>query len=128
MKLEFNRTYFFAFILLLITEAAIAILLKSGFIRHTFGDYLVVILLYCFLRTFWNEKPIIVAVVVLIISSIVELLQLTTYLEYFNLHHNYAVKIVLGSTFSFSDLVAYTLGFLTVIILEYLMIPKRKLA
>ena len=125
MKLEFKINYFFAFTVLFVIEAAIAIFLKSGFIRHTFGDYLVVILLYCLLRSFWNEQPSRIAVVVLIISYIVELLQLTTYLEYLNLHNSYSVKLILGNSFSVGDMIAYTLGILTVMIVEYLLDMKK---
>ncbi len=39
MKLRFNKTYVIITIVLFITEALIAIYLKQGFIRHTFGDF-----------------------------------------------------------------------------------------
>ena len=116
MKFAFNINYFLAFVVLLFIETLIAFFLKTGFIRHTFGDYLVVILLYCFFRSFIQGKPIRVALFVLCISYTVELLQLTNYLEYFNLQHSKAAGLILGSTFSFSDMLAYTLGIITVII------------
>lgn len=58
------------------------------------------------------------AIIVLFISFIIEFLQLTPFLEWLNLHDNTLVKTVLGSTFHVSDLVAYSLGVITIIIIE----------
>jgi hypothetical protein len=116
--MKFSKTYFFLFILLFLIEVCIAYFLKSGFIRHTFGDFLVVIVLYCFLKSFLNTRPIIMALIVLIISFIIEFLQLTPFLELIGLEKNHYAKIVFGNTFHISDLVAYTLGVLTIIIIE----------
>ena len=116
--MKFNKTYFFLFILLFLIEVCIAYFLKSGFIRHTFGDFLVVIMLYCLLKSFVNIKPISMALIVLIISFAIEFLQLTTFLEMLNLQDNMYAKLVLGNTFHFSDLVAYTAGVITIIGIE----------
>ena len=116
--MQFNKTYLLLFLLLFLVEAAIAYYLKDGFIRHTFGDYLVVIMLYLFLKSFIKIKPISASVVVLLIAFVVEFLQLTSFLEFFNLENNYCAKLILGSTFQISDLLAYTLGVLTIIAIE----------
>ena len=58
------------------------------------------------------------AIIVLFISFTIEFLQLTPFLEWLNLHDNTLAKTVLGSTFHISDLVAYTLGVITIIIVE----------
>lgn len=118
MKVKLNKTYFIVTIILLLLEAFIAIFLKSGFIRHTFGDYLVVILVYCFLRSFSKTKAIYLALITLVISFIIEFLQLTNFLEVLNLQDNTLAKTVLGSTFSISDLIAYTLGVITIYLID----------
>lgn len=96
----------------------IAYFLKTGFIRHTVGDFLVVIMLYCLLKSFLIIKPMQSALIVLIIAFIVEFMQLTSFLEWFNLQDNNMAKIIFGSTFHVSDLVAYTLGIITTLIIE----------
>jgi len=116
--MKFSKTYFFIFILIFIIEACIVYFIKSGFIRHTFGDFLVIIMLYCLLKSFINLKPISMALIVLVLSFTVEFLQLTTFLEMLNLQDNMYAKLVLGNTFHFSDLIAYTLGVITVIGIE----------
>ena len=120
MKIKFNKLYFIVFLVLLAIETLIAIYLKDGFIRHTFGDYLVVILLYCFLKSFIRGKSFHIAFAVLIISYSIEFLQLTNFLQLFNLQNNSLAKIILGSTFSISDLIAYTFGIITILIFEHI--------
>lgn len=110
MKLKFQPYYFAAFYTLLLIEIAIALLLKDGFIRHTFGDFLVVILLYCFIKSFLDIKPIIVAVTVLVIAFIIEFLQLANILDFLNLRDNRLIATIFGTSFSIQDLIAYTLG------------------
>ncbi|AUP78311.1 ribosomal maturation YjgA family protein [Flavivirga eckloniae] len=127
MKLQLNKTYLIFTILLFTIEVLIALYVTHGFIRYTFGDYLVVILLYCFFKSFTNTTSIIVAIIVLIIAYTIELLQLINMLELLNLNDNYVLKLVFGSTFQVSDLVAYSLGVITVLIIEYsLNIPSLK--
>jgi hypothetical protein len=58
------------------------------------------------------------ALIVLLIAFIIEFLQHTPFLEILNLQDNTIAKIVLGSTFNVSDLIAYTLGVLSIIIAE----------
>jgi len=116
--MKFKKHYFLLFLFIFSIEVCIANFLKTGFIRHTFGDFLVVILLYCLLKSFINFKPITMAIIVLFISFIIEFLQLTPFLEWSNLHDNTFAKTVLGSTFHVSDLVAYSLGVITIILIE----------
>lgn len=112
MKFTFNKSYFIYFILLFIIEVLIAVYLKSGFIRHTVGDFLVVILVYCFLRSFIKTKPIYIAIITLIIAFTTEFLQLTNFLQYMGLGDHKLANIIFGNSFSVQDLVAYTLGVL----------------
>ena len=116
--MTFNKNYFGLFLFFFLIEFAIAYFLKDGFIRHTFGDYLAVIMLYFLLKSFCNGKPIPIAIIVLLIAFAVELLQLINFLELLNLENNIYAKTIFGNTFHFSDLIAYALGVLTVLIIE----------
>ena len=118
MKLHFNSTYFILFILLLITEILIATFLKDGFIRYTFGDFLVVILLYTFFKSFLKANTILIALSVLIIAYSIEFLQLANLLDYLNIRHNRLANLILGSHFSVEDLIAYTLGVICAVLID----------
>lgn len=112
-----KQTYIIFTLLLFITEVVIACFVKTGFIRHTFGDYLVVILLYCFIKCFITKHNNTIALCVLAFSFFVELLQLIRIIDIFKIKSN-IVKIIIGTTFEASDLIAYTLGICTVLIFE----------
>ena len=72
---SFNPKYFLLTILLFVTEVLIAVYLHDGFIRPYFGDFLVVILIYCFVKSFANIPVIKTAVGVLLFSYFVEMTQ-----------------------------------------------------
>lgn len=105
--------------MLLIIEIAIATFISEGFVRSNFGDFLVVILIYCFIKSLFDYRPLNVACGVLLFAFIVEFLQLSNILVLFNLQKNIFAKIILGSTFQITDLIAYTLGFVSILIIEY---------
>ncbi|SFZ92713.1 Protein of unknown function [Flaviramulus basaltis] len=117
--MKLNKTYLIISILLFIIEVLIAWYLKSGFIRHTFGDFLAVILLYSIVKSFLDINSFKLAIYVLVFAFIIEFLQLANILKAFNLENNNLIKTILGSTFQISDLVAYTLGIITILIIEY---------
>ena len=124
--IKFSKTFFFLFLILLIIEACIAYFIKTGFIRHSFWDFLVVIMLYCLLNSFINIKPIYLALFVFFISFCIEFLQLFNLLEKLNITENKIAKIVLGNTFHINDLIAYTLGIITVLIIEFKFLKNSK--
>ena len=118
MKLQFNKNYLVIAHSLFLIELAIAFIIKTGFIRYTFGDYLVVILLYAIIRGCSSLSVRASALVVLFIAYGIELLQLTPFLTYFNLQDSFTAKLIFGSTFHVTDLLAYTLGIVTVLAIE----------
>ncbi|TMM58002.1 DUF2809 domain-containing protein [Maribacter algarum] len=124
MKLTFNKIYFLFFILLFLTEAAIAYYLKSGFIRHTFGDFLVVILLYCFFKSFVKANSVLIALMTLVMAFTIEFLQLTNFLEMLGLKGNMWANLVFGNSFSIQDLVAYSLGIMAILFIEIRVLRK----
>lgn len=119
MKLQFNKNYLVLAHSLFLIELAIAFIIKTGFIRYTFGDYLVVILLYAIIRGCTSLSVRASAFVVLFIAYGIELLQLTPFLSKFNLQDNFTATLIFGSTFQFGDIIAYTLGVATILIIEH---------
>ena len=124
MKLTLNKNYFIGFTLLFLIEVAIAIFFKTGFIRHTIGDFLVVILMYCFFKIFIKGYIISTALTTLFIAYVIEFLQLTDFLIYFGLGKNKWANLIFGNSFSIQDLIAYTLGVVLVLGVELKLIRK----
>ena len=114
--IKFNLKAFLIFFIFLLVEITIAIFFKEGFIRHIFGDYLIVFLLYFFFKSFIHIPNHKLAFIVLIISYFIEFIQLTSLLEILHLENNRLAILIMGNTFSISDLLAYTLGYLTLLI------------
>lgn len=125
MRLQFNKYYLTLAHSLLLIELAIAFIIKTGFIRYTFGDYLVVILLYAIIRGCTNLSVRASAFIVLFIAYGIELLQLTPFLTYFNLQGSFTAKLIFGSTFHLTDLIAYTLGIITILGVETAIIKYQ---
>ncbi|TMM29524.1 DUF2809 domain-containing protein [Polaribacter aestuariivivens] len=115
--IKFNKKYFLIFILLLLSEIVIAAY-ANGFIRHTFGDFLAVILLYSLVKSFINISANKTAIIVLIISFGIEFLQLTNLQNHYPFEYEKIWKLILGTSFSVGDLIAYFFGFLTIVVIE----------
>ena len=116
--LTFNLKYFLLTFLLFVTEVLIALFVHDSFIRPYFGDYLVVILIYCAVRTFLNASPLKVATGVLLFSYTIEVLQYFRIVDRLGLSGNAIAKTIIGYGFEWWDILAYTLGIITVLILE----------
>ncbi len=116
--LTFNKKYFFLAVFLFVIEVLIATFFKSGFMRHYVGDFLVVILIYCFIKIFLNIPVFAAAVGVLLFAYFIELLQYLEFVKWIGLGENRLANVVLGNYFEWADMVAYTLGMTTVILFE----------
>lgn len=125
MTIKFNKHFLAISLLLLIIEICIATFLIGGFIRHTFGDFLAVILLYCGIRTFIEANPIYIAISVLVFAFSIEFAQLFNLLDYLQLRHHKLATIILGSTFHLSDLIAYTFGTLFILAIDLKTTPWK---
>ncbi len=123
--MRINKTYIVLTFLFFVIEVMIAVFFKSGFIRHTFGDFLVVILIYCFIKSFLKVNSFKLAFAVLLFALTIEFLQFFNILNLLNLENNKTAILILGSTFHISDLVAYTFGIITFLIIDLKFISNE---
>lgn len=121
---KFNSKYFILSILLLITEIMIALYAHDSIIRPFFGDYLVVILMYCFVKSFFSLPILKTSIFVLILSYFVEIMQYFNWVHLLRLDDSTIAKIIMGNYFAWIDLLMYTLGILTVVLSEKLIQKK----
>lgn len=112
---QFNLKYLLIFLTIFCLEVLIALFIKDNFIRPYFGDYLVIFLVYYFILSFLNANKNKIAFGVLVFAFFVEIIQYFQILSYFDLEKNKILRIVAGTTFSFEDLIIYTMAFLTII-------------
>jgi hypothetical protein len=114
----FNLKYFLAALLLFFTEVFIAIYVKDSYIRPYGGDFLVVIFLYCLLKSFF-KIPVKNAIIgVLLFAFLIEGLQYLELVKLLGLQHNQIASVILGSHFEWLDILIYSLGGLVVFLVE----------
>lgn len=122
----FNKKYLILTIILFVIEVLIAVFVRDAFVRPYVGDYLVVILIYCAVRTVLKASVWKVAVGVLLFSFLIETLQYFHIVNMLGLENNVVARTVIGYGFEWVDLLAYTLGILTVLAFENKKLSKRK--
>lgn len=115
--IKFNKIYFTLFLVIFLIEILIA-RYATGFLRHTIGDYLAVMFVYTFIKSFFKIAIDKVVLITFAISFIIEFLQLSDLQNHFPKEYSQIFKIVLGTSFSIGDLVAYTLGIVTIVLVE----------
>ena len=111
--MRLNLTMLFAAITLFFIEVIIATKLNDyTFIRAYFGDFLVVILVYCAVKAFWDVEPKRLAIGVFAFSLAVELAQLFRVADVLQLTG--WARVVVGTSFSFHDVLMYAAGCIAV--------------
>lgn len=123
--LTFNRNYFVITLSIFVIEVLIALFLNDNFIRPYFGDVLVVILIYCFIKTFLKCPFWVVALFVLLFSFTVETLQYFNTIEKLGLENNKIARTVIGTSFSWKDIACYLAGILFVILVERIRLKQK---
>ena len=118
-----NRRLLYGIATLLLLGIEILIgLYAGGWVRAYLGDVLVVILLYTILRTISVNKPskwFILPTAILIFSFIVEFLQLWGFCDRFGITNN-LLRIIIGTGFSYIDLICYAAGIIPCYVVEFL--------
>lgn len=116
--LTFRPKYLIATIILFITEVLIALYAHDAIIRPYIGDLLVVILIYCFVRSFFNFSVKATAIGVLLFSYATEIMQYFHVVKLLGLQHSRLARIVIGTSFSWEDMLMYTAGIIIVWLAE----------
>ena len=118
MKFSFNKRYFLAFVVLLVIEVLIAKFVTDSFIRPFVGDYLVMILIYLFSRTWLKGNDRIQILGVLLFCYSVEIAQKLNLVHILGLEQYRLARIIIGTHYDVNDLVAYSLAALTLLVVK----------
>ena len=125
--LSFHRIYFVLAVLLLITEILIGVYMHDAIIRPYGGDFLVVILLYCLVKSFLNTPPLATSLGVLLFAYLVEGLQYIHIINWLGLEKYTLARVIIGTSFAWTDILMYTLGILLVLLVETTINHKNTL-
>ena len=99
---------------LFIVEVLIATTFShSRFIRSYLGDYLVVILLYCLVKSFYDVSPLVLAISIFVFACGIEIAQYFRLADVLGLRPGSMLSILVGTSFSWMDILMYAGGSLT---------------
>ncbi|MGZ3751786.1 MAG: ribosomal maturation YjgA family protein [Mucilaginibacter sp.] len=123
--IRFNKTYFLLATFLFLIEVLIGRYMHDALIRPYGGDFLVVILLYCMVKSIINTPVFRTACCVLVFAYLVEISQYFHLINLLGLQRSRIANLILGNYFSFTDMLVYTLGILLVIVAEKIRINLK---
>ena len=116
--LTFQWKYLLPAIFLFVVELVIAFFVHDTIVRPFIGDFLVVVLIYCFLKSFFELPVYTAAVSVLLFAYLVETLQYFKLIYLLGWQDSLLAHLILGSKFHWMDMLMYTSGILLVIFAE----------
>ena len=94
---------------ILVTEIYIAVCVKGGFVRHYAGDVLAVILLYALARAIFSVPPSNLPLKIFTFAAALEIAQYFGAVQILGIE-NKILKVMIGGTFDFADLLCYAAG------------------
>ena len=110
---------------LFIAEVLIATTLSgSRFIRSYLGDYLVVILLYYLVESFYDAPPLVLSISIFVFACGVEIAQYFKLADVLGLQPGSVLSILIGTSFSWMDIVMYFAGGATAYFVDTWHSPK----
>jgi len=116
--LRFHKGFFAVMLVLFVIEVLIALYVRDQFIRPFMGDVIVVWFVYYFIRSFIIIKPIYIAIFTLLFSFAVEMGQYFKLIEILGLQEYKWARIVIGTSFSWWDMLCYLVGFLLLFVFD----------
>jgi hypothetical protein len=116
--IRLRSTYLIIAILLFLVEILIALFVHDRYFRRYVGDFLVVILIYCFIRGFFNVPVVATSLGTLLFAFLLEALQYFKLVELLGFGNSKLARVIIGSSFEWIDIMAYTLGVIVVLVIE----------
>ena len=121
---RFSSFYFIVFVMFFFIEVLIALFVRDAFVRPYLGDTFVVIVIYCFILSFLNTPVYPTIIAVLLFSYGVEIMQYFNLVELLGLSEYPLARTVIGTSFAWGDMVAYTAGALLIGLFERYRLGK----
>lgn len=122
--MKINLKFLFAFLVLLATEIFIGIYVNDSIIRPYIGDFLVVILMYTFIRGIVQKHIRFLPIYLFVFAVAVEVAQYFRIVYLLNMQDNKVISTIIGNSFDIKDILCYLIA--TVILFMWEKIEKRK--
>jgi hypothetical protein len=126
MKFGFSKKYAALSAGLFAVEVFIALFVHDRLVRPFVGDMLVVILIFTICRTVIKTDYFRLALCVWLFSFAVEIGQYFNLISILGVQHSALARIIIGVTFDFHDLLAYSAGALLICIIGFIRYEGRR--
>ena len=125
MKKITKKRLIFALIFVLLTAAEfyIGLYVNDAFIRPYFGDVLIVIVLYAFIRIFIPENYRYLSAAVFVFAVLVEISQIFPLVDLLGIKNRF-IRTLMGSSFAWGDIVSYAVGCVPLAIYDFVYLKK----
>lgn len=110
--------YALMFIGILLVEILIALFVRDKFVRPYVGDVLVAVLICCFCAVCIPNRATALPIYVFLFATAVEVTQYFDIVKLLGLENNKLISILLGRTFSVTDILCYAVGCLGFYLIE----------
>ncbi|HEY8460622.1 MAG TPA: DUF2809 domain-containing protein [Blastocatellia bacterium] len=117
MKFGFSKRYAGLSIGLFAVEIFIALFVHDRLVRPFVGDMLVVVLIFTLCKTVIRGGYFQIALCAWVFSFAVEIAQRFNLISILGLQNSALAKIIIGATFDFHDLLAYSAGVLLICVI-----------
>lgn len=106
-----KRVYYIVLtIILLVVEVMIALFVHDRIVRPYIGDMLVVVVIYTFIRIWIPDSVRLLPLYVFLFATGVEILQYFNLVELLGVSDNRFLRILLGTSFDWKDILCYAVG------------------
>ena len=113
------------FVMMFVLEILIGVFVHDSFIRPYCGDVLVVILLWAMIRIIFPRRAVWISGAVFVFALLVELSQMIPLADLLKIK-NELVRILMGTSFSAGDILAYLAGCLITAGIDVFVFRKRR--
>lgn len=118
--MTFHPLYGLSFAIMFCFEVVIALFVHDNLIRPFGGDVLVILLLYCFCKMLLAKTPKLLPLYLFLFAVMVEISQYFHLVQLLHLENNILACVILGTSFSFLDIICYLVGSLLLVVWQYL--------
>lgn len=126
-KRNLRMIYGLLFCVIFIIEVLIALFVRDRFIRPYGGDVLVVVLICCFVRIFFPTGVRLLPLWVFLFALAVEIGQYFDYVSLLGLGDIRFFRVLLGTSFSWVDLICYGVGCVLFFIGERMFLRRLRI-
>lgn len=115
-----RAAYLATFLVLVLAEVLIALFVHDRIIRPYVGDVIVIPVLYCFVRTIMPFGVRLLPLYLFLLAALIEVGQYFHYAALLGVDDILFFQIILGTSFSFVDILCYAAGGALCFAAEYL--------